>query len=1179
MMKKHIKILFSLLLLLALGGCSDDFHWDGVKVEEDEYLIAFTNSGMQMEVLNATRADDATRDKVDNLTLVIFKDGKLWESPLYFTPGDDNCTAPSGDTPGSIRMKKREVTEGDWLLVANAKSEISSFVDNHRGDVSKADFLSGIKYGKSSNDGAVYGPDQLNGESAHVMTVIRNITDVVENQTAAEVFELKRIYSRISVEISGDLMFVMTSARLSRTVESGSLAAEKSSTVGTAAVSATEGWIAPADGLTWTSPAFKYAKKGEKIMTATYPYQVSKTAANNGKIMMMVRGYFNQGSKDEPKYESPCYYAIPLPDCEANRWWNIKINGCETEGRETPAEAEANPGGLSVEFEDAEPGIHNIISDGENVLAVVDTVKFDASGAGLTQNLIIKARKAGSSAPAFTIEPKDRAAATWFTGMENYASWPAQNITGTVESDNGLFTSKVTGTLKANANEGSDRALVYTVKLNGTKLERDFVVYQKANDNLDYSSVVSIRLQIKKGSTVLHTINDYLKFIKPDASTTEKCYGLQPDENGGRVRNLGLHMPMPNGGVTYVYTLTAKNGATISETTYTFNDTDVPSGVGGTSKYSYATKSDYIEIKKGEVIYTLDLYHTGFFHNLHGEWFYYEVMQQGERDLYWLDRNLGAMSAGMGVRTSTGVLTSTAWPIVGENAMGEMYNLSEARAACPDGWGVPSYAQMRSMTVSSGFSQNRLATEPAHVTYIAPTYSFQALEDGQVKRINSYFPQNRILVDGGFSKDASSGYYLTKTGAGTSGWYQTMQFVGMNVTSQNIDYSNSQASVRCCAGSYDPQTESETYTCSVKGYTHVFLYYLNSDGSKTYLTTWPGEQVAVYTDINRYHPFEIEPTMSYNTDRLYVIFNTVNTSGVRTDSNMSEEDVKNRQGTKFVNGGWYNKDATPKLADVKAGNWVDGDTPGPDPVDEYKYIIKGTIWQDDAWRYNTYYLKEESGKWTYRSVTIKEGNFIVGKFKKSTTVNNNETNDNNRVACIGAANSNEKDFNVTAGNTKTISIMETESNNFSIKAGTYDIVIDPSAMTITVTNLEQGGNFTDDCKIYGDFGSVENGFTNWNTSGAEKTTTTDNNKYVYKVTAASTGEIFFRFVYKGTIYGPDSTSDDVEISTNGPNSNSPIAKANSESKAFKANLTAGKTYEIEFWREYNGQTRVAISTK
>lgn len=951
-MSKKLNIFLTLLLLLLAGGCADDdFKWQGTTVGSDEYLLAFTTPAPEVDVVSGTRATDAERDAITELTLLVFDEqGKLYKDPIHFTPGTDNCKLQDGATPGNVIVKKNQVADGDWYLVANAKNKLSDYIDS-KSEVYKDDLLKDITFDRQ----------QLFGDEKHVMIDNASIVLNDEAQAETQVFGLKRLYTRITVEINKDnLPFVMTESRLSRMVETGDLNALPVSTVSNAAVG-TDGWV-KATGKNWTTGVtFTYAARNEQLPMASYPFKAADGAANNQQIMLMVKGYFNKTNDNtHPEYDasSVCYYAVPLPQLEANHHLKVMINGADAKGKESAAEAEENPGGLSVEFKDNTADIHNIISDGENVLAVPDTIRIKADE--LTWKFEIMARKAGTTAPTVTVRKVGAAANIWFTMPEDKSGWIVSDNLDVEASKKGLFTTKIEAKGTVKENEGSDRSCKYTIELDGTTLKRDVVFLQEANMNVMYSKAMTITLTIKHSDDTKEFISDYIGFINPgvvETAPAQKCLGIQPENNGGRVRNLGFHAPMPNGGRTqYSYAVRLKDGAKlyrvdsdgneILEATApaTFNPyyDDDKAYAGGSDKYSYAVQTDRFVVKQGEVEYTLDLYHTGFFHNDGSRWLYYEVIKQDDKPLYWLDRNLGAESAGMGVRNSS-VLTSDAWPIMGEDAMGGRYTMEkqednyEFSGKCPEGWDVPTYAQMRSMTVSPGFTISRMTTVPDQKTFFAPSFTFNGTENGRPTRIHSYFPQNRMEYDGSINGgDAGAGYYLTTTSAGSEGWYQTMQFSGMNVTSQNTDMKKAKMSVRCCAGSYNPETSTEIYTCNVKGYTHVFMYYLNEDNSKTYLTTWPGDQIAVYSDVDRLHPFKITPTMEYKPERLYVIFNKVK-DGVWEEANVSGAKVKARQGIPFKQNGNYDIAASTVADGAVKGDWVTITTP------QYKTV--GVRWK------------------------------------------------------------------------------------------------------------------------------------------------------------------------------------------------------------------------------------------
>ncbi len=1033
-MKKYFNILSSLMLLLLCGSCADEFEWNGTSVGSDEYLIAYTVADSKLETVTATRASEADRDKIGDLTLVIFDktQGTLLKNPIFFTPGTPDCTSPSGENAGTIVVKKSSVANGEWYLIANAKSEIDELVKTNS-NITKDEFLSTIK----SGTGDYEFPDQLNADNKHVMINHHNITLGQEDatQTNAYIFDLQRIYARVSVQITKQgLPFRMTEMRLSRIVPSGDLGMAPSTVLNntnplTEAADNGSEWRAPAIGTQHPgTPAFKYAGLNEQIVAATYPYKkpakADEKSDNSNKILMIVKGFFNKGTSTSPMYDKECYYAIELPDMEANKHYQVQINGVQAEGKEHAYLAELEPGGLSVTFVDETEDVHSIITDGENVLAVLDTVRLSASGKDLTRKFILKARIEGDNTPTLTITKKNDAPDdSWLVKGGDGNPFVLNKTVSLTQSDdeskNSLFSTEFDYQVTASENKGSERYTVYTVQLAGTKLERDIVILQEANADVKYSDVVDISLTITRDGQSPVEIPDYLGFINPKVvatPATANLLGVQPEENGGRIRNIGLHLPMPNGGVTYTYTITLKNGATAQLPAtpiatsnsggvikYTFKDTDAPLGeTGETARYSYVIKSDAIIIKSGGVEYTLDLYHTGFFHEDGGKWYYYEVMRQDNKNLWWLDRNIGATSAGMSVLDANNNALAGSWPLAGDKSGGEYYKMDAAGAnakriaACPAGWDVPSYAQLRSLTTSANFNITR-RTNNNNRAYFAPAYSFEIKEDGATRRITSYFPQVKYKDNGTLSGDAAAGYYLTTTGTGNANWYQVMQFIGLNASSQNLNFSSRKASLRCCAGTFNPSTEATNYECAVQGYTHVFLYYLNSDGSKTYLTTWPGEQIAVYEDLNRYHPFSLTTTVDYDSSRLYVIFNKVTRGGARELSNVSEDDVKERNGIPFVNGGRYDYFAGTNAEGAINGNWIEVETPVEPVFKTVTYALRLPVCDTELTRTNAMRIvlvgTSDVGTieaWTGKEMTLtSDGNYYY--YKGSMTIDETTT--------------------------------------------------------------------------------------------------------------------------------------------------------------------------------------------
>ncbi|MDE5774624.1 MAG: hypothetical protein K2H86_09255 [Muribaculaceae bacterium] len=1071
-MRKYIYIVFSLVMLMALGACSDDFSWNGIEVGEDEYLISFAVSDPDLVVLSGTRAEAV--EPVDHITLVIFDGEDMVQDPItVYSDDTDNFVAQTAlNGNGSIKLKRDKVQDGDWYLIANAHTQISNIfkqVTRNDGRLSKTEFLQQMSYKMDYDEGPF---------SATNKVMVGHLDDVKltsGTQTVSPIVLLQRTYCQISVEVDDDkIPFRLCSARLSRISDTGDLTLSGDNKTLTDD-DFTDNWKpVPADRtLTFTNNGntVKYASTGAQIMQYSFPYTPKDNASNQEKIMMLVRGYF---SKDDFDGVDECFYAIPLPEIEANHYYQIKIKGASESGASTPKGAENNPNGIIVTFEDMTDKIKNIMTDGTNVLAVQDTVVIATDGKPV--NIPIKVRTAGENQPTITLTKKNTSAnSAWLHGVDVVSTWTGQKISSTEESKNKLYNCLITGSVSADENKGSERAVTYTIKLEGTALTRDIVFLQEGNKDIKYVSstndsypIKSLKLVIKRNGSVVQQIDNYLGYINPDvvdAAPSTQCAGIKPAQNGGRERNIGLHAPMPNGGAIYEYTFELRNGATITgnKLNYTFSDSDVPEG--GTDKYSYVVTSDYITITYNNVTYTLDLYHTGFFHNN----LYYEVFTQedGEDGLYWLDRNLGATSSGVGVRTTEGVMSGTAWPYVGADAIGDYCGSSPS---CPPGWGVPSYAQLRSLTTRAAFGISRRYINGT--AYFAPAFQFDAIVDGQPQKISSYFPLGLKKTGSTYDGTECAGYYLTTTSSGTSGYFKTMQFTGMNVVAQNTNFDNGNApkytmSVRCCAGSYNPATDGTVYKCSVYGYTNVFMYYLNADGSKTPLTTWPGERIAMKGDLGRYHPFEITPTMNYDMSRLYVIFNIVSDDGEVTDSNVSPEDRNNRIGIKFVNNGKYSSTNTAGTERPgQKGNWTNASGDNTD-YDSEEFRIKGKF---NTWTYwpttvpPTYsFTSKGNGIYEAKVVVATPGPFIIAQKDAGWSKNNYKEWKHDVLNADGTKIENNKTYTMYSGKGDDYNWRFDTAGTYTLtlnwKTKTFTVSIDDSGETTTVEKFRLKGNF------------------------------------------------------------------------------------------------------------------------
>lgn len=292
--------------------------------------------------------------------------------------------------------------------------------------------------------------------------------------------------------------------------------------------------------------------------------------------------------------------------------------------------------------------------------------------------------------------------------------------------------------------------------------------------------------------------------------------------------------------------------------------------------------------------YAYDLYHTGVFNYDDGTseyrtdgqtdpgWYYYEVILMGRN--YWLDRNLGAKSSAYYSKdTSLG----------NDDAAGGLYRIAEAPVGgevniisddkleeiAPKGFRVPYMSEFQALTTDSRFRQE-------FVYGTGGGYWDARYETGKADQGTVYFPKNGLWYGGAAAGTGDTGYYWTQTAAlGASGdergyWLQNMQLSGSNASAnryrifQTGDQNPTGMSVRCVYNSRVVET-LHRYECYVKGYTHVFLYYEDAEGGRTYLNTWPGEMISIY-DTNAllmYHTFTYESVTDY--PELKVVFNRV----------------------------------------------------------------------------------------------------------------------------------------------------------------------------------------------------------------------------------------------------------------------------------------------------------------
>lgn len=444
------------------------------------------------------------------------------------------------------------------------------------------------------------------------------------------------------------------------------------------------------------------------------------------------------------------------------------------------------------------------------------------------------------------------------------------------------------------------------------------------------------------------TYPNYWEFIRSDESSSTRVYGINPEAMGGKVRTEGFHAPMsdfqqfvytftlPNGGeyagcswrveVDEDYkdkllfwdgsestpgegrTDLRPKGNDMKGQQFTFTNDLLDLQEGGDiteDAYRYGEKAFRIVVTRNgvEETYAYDLYHTGVFNYDDGSnayqagtqtdkgWYYYEVILMGRN--YWLDRNLGAKSSAyyskdtsLGNDDAAGGL----YRIANTPTNGEVNIISgeELEKIAPKGFRVPYMSEFQALTTDSRFRQE-------FVYGTGGGYWDARYETGRPDQGTVYFPKNGMWYGGAAAGTGDTGYYWTQTAAlGASGeergyWLQNMQLSGSNASAnryriyQNGTQNPTGMSVRCVYNSRVVET-LHRYECYVKGYTHVFLYYEDAEGGRTYLNTWPGEMISIYDEkaLSMYHTFTYESVTNY--PELKVVFNLVDNDGKVTET-------------------------------------------------------------------------------------------------------------------------------------------------------------------------------------------------------------------------------------------------------------------------------------------------------
>lgn len=378
---------------------------------------------------------------------------------------------------------------------------------------------------------------------------------------------------------------------------------------------------------------------------------------------------------------------------------------------------------------------------------------------------------------------------------------------------------------------------------------------------------------------------------------------------------------------------------------------------GGNDSYDYGVANLVIKVEKTArdiEEYRIPLYHTGFFMDAHeskGENKYYKTtgiglakqLETGRDYTYYeivtitrdgrryriLDRNLGAHSAEMYVEATGDVEYAG-----NKDAAGGYYRVAGYKKldkpsinlngiGVPEAFAIPQKEVFDDIRNSSNFSM--AAVGNYYTSVYAGDYYGPADENGSRKRKYTYFPKSRYL-DKTNSKvgDSRAGYYWTSTASSglekedVGAWLDCLQLTGSTSSYMRGEvYCSSESTngnavrtgeingsampVRLILAQ-DNQAGNTVYETNffVQGATHVYLYTLDSKGTATPVTAWPGYAISTASTADKKFNFRYESKVN-KTEDLYAIFNYKSESGAIFSMSYNADDIKKGRFTNITN--------------------------------------------------------------------------------------------------------------------------------------------------------------------------------------------------------------------------------------------------------------------------------------
>lgn len=627
------------------------------------------------------------------------------------------------------------------------------------------------------------------------------------------------------------------------------------------------------------------AVAGLSCDTYLYPSKGKRSNANKpAYVIMKAKPY---GNDNTYYYRLDLYNNDGYLDIEPNHEYQIHILAINHLGFSSADEAAKYPESDAVDYviHDHAANVMTMVSDGIRELGVTREVQMMSD---ITSQITVKVFSRDANATEeMAVKPKlvVKEGSDWLKisniNSPELIERPDSETSGNQDRDDFGTRWKYNLALQDDAKIYSDKTAVIEVSWMG--LTRTVNVKYEAAFNPEEACAVKLTYNTGSSTTIEA---DYWSFLKNTVKGADK--NSMAD---GKIRNEGLHFPMPYGqGTKWTYSYefdfsksnsgnnpiqsvnistSGDNFFNISNLNWSYSPTTLKGTLSLKSPqpndYTYATGILMITIKYsdgGERLMTLDLYHTGFFHK-DTKWadgcLYYEVVNLGGK--YWLDRNVGATSNMMFVDNAEGTVGNS-------GARGSFYKIANPGSnfgdptaqyseLCPPGYVIPNSTDWDAVRFSPDF----VSTSTKDGELVSTAY--------RSMNGNVYFPKGRFYnqpnkLDNGPQKteevnsgDAGAGYYWTTTIASglekdeIGNWYRALNLNGSSNTYINGSINYHMMNVRCIASASHASENKYSIGFNVKGATHVYLYSLDQNNNKSGVFAFPGKAIGSQSAVDK----------------------------------------------------------------------------------------------------------------------------------------------------------------------------------------------------------------------------------------------------------------------------------------------------------------------------------------